>query len=206
MTVPEARLYRLRDGATVLLRPIRPEDKGRLMDGFQRLSPESRYQRFMAAVAGLSESQLRRFTEIDYADHMAWIAVDPSTPDEPAVGVARYIRLPGQPTVAEVAVTVLDDYQGRGLGSLLLGLVSRSAAEHGIATFRAYALETNSAMIRILRDLGAAVQREDTGVLRLDVPLPRDVGSLPESPTGWAFRAIARGTWPVDEPIGEKTP
>ncbi|HEY3215940.1 MAG TPA: GNAT family N-acetyltransferase [Candidatus Eisenbacteria bacterium] len=204
--VPEGRLYRLRDRAPVLLRPIRPEDKGRLMEGFERLSPESRYQRFMAAVAGLSESQLRRFTEIDYADHMAWIALDPSTPDQPAVGVARYIRLPGQPAVAEVAVTVLDDYQGRGLGTLLLGLVSRSAAQQGIATFRAYALETNSAMIRILRDLGAAVRREDTGVLRLDVPVPRDVGSLPDSPTGRAFQAIARSSWAVDEPIGGRTP
>ena len=205
-TEPHGRLYRLRDGTTVLVRPILPEDKGRLMDGFRRLSPQSRYQRFMAALSTLSESQLRTFTEVDYVNHMAWIALDPSTPERLAVGVARYIRLERQPAVAEVAVTVLDEYQGRGLGTFLLGLIGQTAGQHGIETFRAYAFETNSAMVRILRDLGAAVRHEGAGVLRLDVPVPRDVGCLPDSPTGRAFKAIAGGSGSVDQSTGRITP
>ncbi len=77
---------------------------------------------------------------------------------EPELGVARYIRLENDPTVAEVAVTVLDSHQGRGLGTLLLALLARSAREHGIETFRAYVLEDNTAMIRIVSDLGGSAE------------------------------------------------
>jgi RimJ/RimL family protein N-acetyltransferase len=186
----------LRDGTRVRVRPIGPEDKDRLRVGLHQLSPASRYHRFHAAVSELSDEQLRYLTEIDQVNHLAWIALDPTLPGEPAVGVARCIRFPENPGTAEVAVTVLDAYQGRGLGTLLLGLLSRSAAGQGIGTFRAYVREDNDAMLRIFRDLGAEVGCADTGVCRLDIPVPADPETLPDTPTGRVFKAVAARSLP----------
>jgi RimJ/RimL family protein N-acetyltransferase len=185
------REFRLRDGTRVLVRPIAPADRDRLRVGVRRLSAASRYHRFHAAVSELSAEQLRRLTDVDQMNHLAWIALDPALPDEPAIGVARCIRLPEHPATAEVAVTVLDAYQGRGLGTLLLGLLGRAAAAQGIRTFRAYVQEDNDAVLRIFRDLGVAVESADGGVCRLDVPVPQDPNALPNTPTGRVFKAIA---------------
>lgn len=190
LAAPPRELW-LRDGTPVLVRPIQPEDAQRLLTGLRRLSPASRYYRFHAAVAELSPEELRRLTEVDQVNHIAWIALDAGVAGEPAVGVARCIRLPGHPDAAEVAVTVVDAYQGRGLGSMLLGVLSQSAAAQGIRTFRAYVLEDNEAMLRIFRDLGATVTRTDPGIYRLDIPVPEDPETLPDTPTGRVFKAVA---------------
>jgi GNAT superfamily N-acetyltransferase len=189
---PEALRARLRDGTMVVIRRIHPDDKDRLLDHFRRLSPESRYQRFLAGVATLSDSQLRFFTEIDHVNHEAWIALDVNAPAQPILGVARYVRRESDPAIAEVALAVVDTHQGRGLGSLLLALVSRSAAAHGIETFRAYTFDSNIAMCRILGDLGAVVKKREGPVLSLEVAVPRDGERLPDTPTARVFRAIAR--------------
>ncbi|HEV2671883.1 MAG TPA: GNAT family N-acetyltransferase [Gemmatimonadales bacterium] len=183
--------FRLRDGLRVRVRPIRPEDRDRLQVGLHRLSAASRYQRFHAAVAELSPEQLRGLTEVDQVNHIAWIALDPAVPGEPALGVARCIRLPLEPRTAEVAVTVLDACQGRGLGTLLLGLLSESAARQGIRTFRAYVRADNDAMLRIFKDLGADVGELEEGVYRLDIPVPEDPAAVPDTPTGRVFKAVA---------------
>ena len=96
----------------MLIRPIRPDDKDLLRRGMERLSEESRFRRFMRPVSELTDEQLAYFTEIDYRDHFAWAAVRADRLDE-GLGVARYVRLEGEPTVAEAAVTVADEYQAR---------------------------------------------------------------------------------------------
>ncbi len=105
--------------------------------------------------------------------------------------LSRCIRLPLEPRIAEVAVTVLDAYQGRGLGTLLLGVLSPAAAAQGIRTYRAYVLEDNEAMLRIFRDLGAHVGCLEEGVYQLDIPVPEDAETLPDTPTGRVFKAVA---------------
>jgi L-amino acid N-acyltransferase YncA len=175
----------------VLIRPIRPEDQERLQAGLHQLSPTSRYHRFHAAVSELSPAQLRYLTEVDQVNHLAWIALDAALPGEPAVGVARCIRLPAEPDLAEVAVTVLDAYQGCGLGTLLLGVLSQAAAAQCIRRYRAYVEEDNDAMLRIFRDLGAQVGCVDYGVCQLDIPVPEDAETLPDTPTGRVFKAVA---------------
>jgi GNAT superfamily N-acetyltransferase len=162
--------FRLRDGTRVRLRPVRPDDKERLAKGLERLSSRSRYLRFMGAVATLSEKTLRYLTEIDQANHLAWIALDPSSPGEPALGVARCVRVGEEPSVAEVAVAVADELQNRGLGSLLLELLAGSAREHGITTFRADVLRENLTVVHALQELGAAGKLED-GLLHVDMPV-----------------------------------
>jgi len=163
----------LRDATPVVLRPIRPEDKHRLSEGLERLSNRSRFRRFMAPVTTLSAEQLAYLTEIDYFDHFAWVATLEANPDF-GIGVGRYVRLEDDPAIAEAAVTVLDEYQGRGLGTLMVGLLAVTARMAGIERFRAYVLEENEPMLGLLRVLGARAGYDSAGVLTLDIPLRTD--------------------------------
>jgi len=114
----------LRDGARLTLRPIAPEDKPLLAASFERLSEESRYRRFFSTINELSSAQLDYLVDVDHSDHEAIIAVDPASGE--MLGVARYIRSGEDPQSAEVAVTVADDWQGRGLGRALLDRLTHS--------------------------------------------------------------------------------
>ena len=189
----ETLLTSLRDGAPVLIRPVVPEDKPILREGFTRLSEESRYRRFMRPVKELTEADLDYLTRIDYTTHMAWAAVDPHKPEHPGLGVGRYIQLPGHPNVAEVAITVVDSHQQLGLGTILLGVITRSAVQHGIEAFVAHVLVQNAPMVKLFTELGATVALEDAGVLAVRMPLPRRPEDLPDSPAGRVFREVARG-------------
>ena len=182
--------FTLRNGAGVIVRPILPQDKERLVQAFAMLSEQSRYRRFGTAVQRLTDEQLRYLTEIDYDDHMAWVALDPDAEGEPGLGVARYVRLPDEPEVAEAAVTVVDSHQVLGLGTILLGVLGLSAVAHGIRTFRAYVLEENQAVQELFAGLGATMHH-DGPMIMVDVPLPEDPADLPDTPTGRVFRAVA---------------
>jgi RimJ/RimL family protein N-acetyltransferase len=183
----------LRDGSRVLLRQIRKEDRARLADGLQRLSPASRYLRFHRVIDHLSDEQLDELTDVDHVDHEAVIALDCDRPDRPGVGVARYIREPYEPEVAEAAVTVADEYHGQGAGTLLLGALSVRARENGVRVFRNYVMDGNTAMLEVFDHLGATRELETSGLWRVDLPLPETEADLPDSPAGRAFLAAARG-------------
>jgi RimJ/RimL family protein N-acetyltransferase len=186
----------LRDGSQALIRPIQPDDKERLQRGLQELSAQSRYLRFHMPVDELTEEQLRYLTEIDYDDHMAWVAIDLEDPGRPGMAVARYIRLSDDPAIAEAAVTVVDRYQGRGLGTLLLSMLARSALQSGVKVFRNYVLTENQQMLDLFEELGATRELEEPGVYRVDMPIPDDVEALPDSPAGKVFRAVAQHLTP----------
>jgi GNAT superfamily N-acetyltransferase len=187
---------RLRDGTRVLIRPVMPEDKARFLDGFARLSPESRYRRFMSPIDELTPDMLREFTEVDYVDHFAYVALLADQPGLPGIGVARYIRLPDDPEVAESAVTVVDEYQGRGLGTLLIEALGAVALENGILRFRGYLLIDNQPMVELVEELGARVEFDSPGLYRVEVDLPRQARELRGSPLYTVFRALARGERP----------
>ena len=123
---------------------------------------------------------------------MAWVALDPSNRTHPGLGVARYVRLPHEPTVAEVAITVVDSHQGRGLGTMLLGVITRSAVDNGIETFVAHVLGGNVAMLNLLTALGVAVTTDPDGLIAVRTPLPRRMEDLSKSPAGRVFREVAR--------------
>jgi GNAT superfamily N-acetyltransferase len=195
---PEAgeRVVTLRDGSKALVRPIVPDDKWRLAAGLKLLSPRTRYLRFHADISSLSGEQLAYLTEIDYHDHMAWVALDPDDPDFPGLGVARYVRLPEDPNVAEAAVTVMDAFQGRGLGTTLLRLLATSAIENGIRTFRNYVLAENEEILQIFDQVGAQRTEIEPGLLQVDVSLPDDPALLPVPGISEIFRELARGLLP----------
>ncbi len=147
----------LKDGARVTLRPIRKEDRDALRKGFQELSPEGRYRRFLSAVTEPSEETLTYLTDVDQKDHVAIVATIDSLDlkDEHGVGVARYIRLRDDPTVAEAAVTVVDSMQNKGLGGILGDELAKIARSNGIHYFRAEVLTTNEPMCQMLERIGA---------------------------------------------------
>jgi RimJ/RimL family protein N-acetyltransferase len=189
----------LRDGTAVRIRPIRPEDRPQLAEGFAQLSDRSRYLRFHTVSSQLTDEQLRYLTEVDQVDHIALVAV---LRDDPQVGlgVARAIRLPGEPTVAEAAVTVADQWQGRALGTLLLGALGTRARRQGIEVFRSYVLAENTGMLALFEELGAERASEGDGAYRVDLRLPSDAGDLPDTPAGRVLRAVATGRLPTLDP------
>jgi GNAT superfamily N-acetyltransferase len=161
----------LRDGSRVRLRQIRSSDKEMLRRSFDRLSGESRYRRFLAPTPELSEAMVRYLTEIDHHNHEAIVALDEETGE--GIGVARYVRSLARPNVAEVAVTVVDDWQGRGLGTLLLEVVSARAREEQITTFTALMLASNQEMMELLESLGPVrVVDREVGTVEIEAPIP----------------------------------
>jgi GNAT superfamily N-acetyltransferase len=183
----------LNDGTRVLFRPIRPDDKARLEAGLKHLSDESRYMRFFRHFDHFSDAQLKYLTEVDFNDHFAWMATLPDLPGEPGAGVGRWIRIPGEPKAAEGAVTVVDALHHRGIGSTLLWLMARSAIQHGIEAFRAWALGENRAVLDLLHQMGARPGRWDSGVLEVIVPLPADVADLEATAAPLVLKAAASG-------------
>jgi GNAT superfamily N-acetyltransferase len=183
----------LRDGSCVLIRPAGPADRALLAEGFERLSPESRYRRFFAPVRVLSDRMLDQLTSIDYVDHFAWGALV-RLPDGSCVGagVSRYVRL-ADPTAADAAVTVVDDWQGRGLGRILLDALVLEALENGITRFEGDVLVENRPMQELLRRTGARFRPEGSGALRFSIDLPARQEALRGSPFGGLLRALATG-------------
>lgn len=147
----------LKDGTPVTIRAIRREDAKALQDGFSRLSALSRYSRFLSSPAQLSDAALEYLTNVDFHDHVALIAFGSLKPgDRPTgLGVARFIRLVDEPEVAEAAVTVVDAFQGRGLGKLLVRLLGADALDRGIRLFRAEVLRSNLPVRQILESFRA---------------------------------------------------
>ena len=177
----------LRDGAEVLVRAVRPEDKPLFVAGWSHLSDESVYTRFLAPRDSLSVNELAFFTEIDHVDHEAVGALDAVTRE--GVGVARYVREANRPHVAEAAVTVIDAWQHRGLGGKLLRRLTARATENRIRIFSASLFAENDAMLTLFEKLGeVSVTRRDGPVLEIVVELPLELPTLEHT-----LREAARG-------------
>lgn len=185
----------LKDGSRVLIRPGLPSDRLLIAKEFERLSPESRYRRFFSPMRTLSESLLDYLTSMDYVDHFAWAALsaEPGPDGEPlGLGVARYFRL-DDPVAAEMAVTVVDDWQGKGLGRILLDALVLEALENGITRLEGDVLVENRPMQEMLRRTGATFWAEGGGVLRFSIDLPAREEALRGSPFGALLSALAKG-------------
>lgn len=168
----------LSDGSWAWIRPIRPDDAAALARGFERLSADSRYKRFLTPIERLTTSQLEYLTDVDHRDHEAMIAFDPGHPGE-VVAVGRFVR-DDDTHRAEAAVTVADDWQGRGLGMALTRILAGRAREEGIDCFTALLLADNEEMAGLLEDVGEVqVTEREGGTVSVDVPLDSDVTGDP---------------------------
>ncbi len=137
----------------MLIRPIRAEDKRLLTDGLERLSDESIFRRFLTPKSSFSSTELRYLTEINAVDHVALVAEDPTDRARPLIAVGRFVRLAEDPEAAEIAIVVWDDWQGRGLGSLLGGHLAHAARNRGIRRFTATMAADNRPAHRLMAKL-----------------------------------------------------
>ena len=158
----------MRDGSTVVIRPLTPDDRELLRSGFERLSDRSRYLRFQTPLTELSDEQLSYLTAVDHHDHEALVALAPDSDD--AIGVARFVRV--SDNVAECAIVVADDWQNRGLGGELLERLVRRAHEEGVERFTALVLADNTDALRLLERLGDTVRHSEGSQLELEIELP----------------------------------
>ena len=163
--MPTQLLIVLKDGTPVHIRPIRPEDDRHLVEIFDRLSPQTVYQRFFTAMPELTPGMARYLSHVNYRTRLALVA----EVDGDVVGVGRYERTP-DPEIAELGLVVLDSWQNRGLGRALLQETLRAAAANGIHEFRADVLADNRRMLRLLTEETEIIGRRfEAGVISLSL-------------------------------------
>jgi GNAT superfamily N-acetyltransferase len=160
----------LRDGSHVVLRHLAAGDEAAIDTWFDGLGPRTRYARFLAPVKALDRRTRSSLASVDHRDHEALTAV---ASDGTIVGIARYIRAP-EAVTAEVAVAVVDRWTGRGIASLLLERITAEARAVGICHLTAFCLESNTAILHLLKRLGATtIDDPDAGVVKLRIDLTR---------------------------------
>lgn len=179
----------LRDGSHIVIRPIEPDDRDGLAAGFERLSPDSRYRRFFGPTQRLRERDLDYLTRVDHRDHEALVAVDASSGE--GVGVARYVAT--GPGVAEPAMVVADDWQGRGVASRLLDALVERAVDAGVERFEAPVLADNHTAVQALSRLGDTTVRRGGREVELLIELPTGRGARPGARIQPLLREFAAG-------------
>ena len=167
-------LHALPDGRVVNIRPIQPDDRERLQLSHERLSDQSRYRRFMTSKPTLSAADASYLVDIDGRDHYALVATVGEGEGEAIIGVARYIRLPRHPEIAEFAIVVGDAWQGQGIAHELLGRLADAAVTRGVRRFSATIFSDNMAIRHVIDALaaGPVIRHREGNVLEVDFPLP----------------------------------
>jgi GNAT superfamily N-acetyltransferase len=171
----------LKDGRQVVLRMVTPADKAKLVAGFAQLSSQSRYRRFFSHKNALTDRELRYFTETDGIDHFAigasLLRADGSEGE--GAGIARFIRVSREPAAAEIAITVVDELQGKGLGRILLERLIEAASERDVTLLRFHLLAENEQMRELLnRVCDKLSYRTEEGVMTGEIELP-GLSSMP---------------------------
>jgi RimJ/RimL family protein N-acetyltransferase len=162
----------LRDGTPAMIWPLLPSDRAMLSEGFAALSAKSRYQRFLSPLPSLTEPALRRLVDdVDGIDHVAvLLVVLPPDGDDRPVGVARLVRYADNPAAADIAVTVSDEWQGRGAGTALVeAVLARRPA--GVTQLRSFVQTGNVASLSMLARAGKVHSQQEAGVLEVYVDL-----------------------------------
>ncbi|BBZ12390.1 GNAT family N-acetyltransferase [Mycobacterium branderi] len=162
------------DGTELLLRPVLPGDSERTLQGHVQFSSETLYRRFMSPRVP-SPALMHYLAEVDYVDHFVWVVTDL---DGSPVADARFVRSEDDPSIAEVAFTVADAYQGRGIGKFLIAALSVAAHVDGVERFSARVLSDNLPMRTIMDRYGAVWERDDVGVVTTVINVP-DLKGLP---------------------------
>jgi RimJ/RimL family protein N-acetyltransferase len=164
----------LKDGTAIAIRAIRPDDSGRLLEAFAHLDRQSIYTRFFSHKAGLTDAELKQYTDVDFDRVVALVATLGTGDGQTLIAGGRYVCDDAQPAArsAEIAFTTEEDYQGRGLASLLLDHLVRIARQKGVSRFEAYVLAENQAMLAVFRRSGLPMHvRHESGVAHVTLVL-----------------------------------
>lgn len=159
----------LADGSEVVIRPLERGDRAGIKAAIGRLSDESRYFRFASAKPRLSERELDRLVDVDHHRHEALVAIDAATGE--GVAVVRYVELNGESGAVEVAATVIDDWQGRGLGGAMMARLAQRAREEGHRALRASTLAENRRSIAMLLRAGFKSRMRGGTLREYELPL-----------------------------------
>ena len=170
--LPDAFKTTLPSGIPVLVRHVGAADAPRLKEGFRLISTLARRRHFPGDdLQELGAEQLKLLAQVDQKNYCIWGALNPAKPDEPGIGIARYRRLPEEPSAADVAITILDHYQGTGAGLLLHACLHATAVRNHIRHFHYEVAGENERFIRHLKSLGAEHVGRAIGVTRLRMPV-----------------------------------
>jgi RimJ/RimL family protein N-acetyltransferase len=164
----------LKSGLAALLRAVRPDDKGRFLDMFQNLDPESIYTRFFRIKKTLTEDELRKLTEVDFKDIVGLVVTIGEEENETIIGAGRYAAFdaPDGARSAEVSFTVEEDYAGQGIAGLLLRRLASIARGNGVVRFEAEVLPQNRAMLAVFEHSGFSPRLEsEDDTLHVTMPL-----------------------------------
>lgn len=170
-------------------RTILAEDKQRIEQGFHLLSNESRYLRFFTYLKELSPAQLTYLSEVDQVNHVAWGAIDLGQNPDLGLGVGRFIRLDEAPDSAELAITVIDSYQGKGFGNVLFAIMYLLAKPNQVDYFVGSVLPENAYVLEKLRDMNARI-RFDGNVYQFRLPICQDIEMCTQSPSVQSFKFL----------------
>ena len=163
--------YYLKNGVPVIIRLLQKDDREGIRIGFQKLSVHSRLCRFLSPLDHLSKRQLDYLTEIDNVNHFAICAHLNDGEFPTGIGIARYIRLKNEPETAEIAITIIDEYQNLGLGTKLLELLIEAAAGNGIKKFTGDVLEENIPMLEIFKKYSCEYKKYEGKLVTVSLTL-----------------------------------
>lgn len=174
----------LPDGAWIVIRPLERGDARLVAEIFAGLSETSRSRRFLQTGMTLSSRELDRLVDVDHRDHEALVAVDVWT--RAPVGVAHYFRTAPAGKVAEVAIAVVDAWQGRGVGRALVKRLARRAQDGAIERFDAWILSENQPALALLSELGPTERTVEGSTVALDIELDETESFLARpAPLAW---------------------
>lgn len=170
MLAQNKNIYRLKDQTCIELSLLGPQDRNRYLKGFSRISSKTNINRFHTFKTGFTEDELSYLLNIDNIHHLAIGAIDCKKMNT-GIGLARYISQANDPARAEVAIIVIDEYQGRGLGKLLYLKLIDKALENGITSFNNIIMKDNRTMLHMLEQMGAQQISENEQVYELELQL-----------------------------------
>ena len=163
-------MERLRDGRSVEIRALTPEDKAGLLAAVDRISSLSMYRRFFGAKREFSEKEQTFFLNVDFLNHVALLAVAEETGRTTIVAGGRYVVQ--RPGAAEIAFVVIDDYQGQGIGTTLLRHLAILARDAGLREFTAEVLPENIPMLKTFEKSGLKMStKRESGTIHVALQL-----------------------------------
>jgi len=166
--------FNLPDGTLVGVGLVGPEDEKRLVSGFKKLSLQTKMYRFNCGKNELSRKEKDYLLNIDNHDHFAIGAVDLNGSHDVGIGVIRYIRYKTESGKAEVAITIIDEYQNKGIGTFLYKEMLGYASRNNIRILENFVLKENRVMIRVLEKIGGEIKEDCGNQYRIEVNVPEN--------------------------------